>query len=304
MGDEAGCAPKKGVLTSKNMGKVYFNAWSMDVKFEGENVVRNLDITTHNHASPPANSPTWPYLDEAAAPGITARCQEDHDKERAACEPLEVKFGTGRLKIAESLEKICADNDDAKKCREARRCMLTPYSPDYCCPGESPHHIVEAHGFFEPSGRESKTHWNPSLSAYDDDKAPCVCTTSPNSNREAEYGDLHSVQGVKENYAIKIAAERQPPRSPDFAWNYGEARTAGVDAHAATFPKSKCKDDCMAAQLDAYHKGVVGVTDETVLRTDKYGFGSSPDQLRRGVDLIKSLAEKRIGQITGGTWTF
>ena len=30
MGDEAGAAPKKGVVTSKNMGKVYFNAWSMD----------------------------------------------------------------------------------------------------------------------------------------------------------------------------------------------------------------------------------------------------------------------------------
>src|SRR5499425_1689764 len=34
MGDEAGCAPKKGVVTSKNMGKVYFNSWSMDVKVE------------------------------------------------------------------------------------------------------------------------------------------------------------------------------------------------------------------------------------------------------------------------------
>ena len=44
-GDEAGSAPKKGVVTSKNMGKVYFNAWSMDVKVEGENVVRHLDIT-------------------------------------------------------------------------------------------------------------------------------------------------------------------------------------------------------------------------------------------------------------------
>src|SRR5206468_8369012 len=44
-GDEAGSAPKKGVVTSKNMGKVYFNAWSMDVKVEGENVPRNLDIT-------------------------------------------------------------------------------------------------------------------------------------------------------------------------------------------------------------------------------------------------------------------
>ena len=50
-GDEAGCAAKKGVVTSVNSGKVYFTAWSMDVKFEGENVVRHLDMTTHNHAS-------------------------------------------------------------------------------------------------------------------------------------------------------------------------------------------------------------------------------------------------------------
>jgi hypothetical protein len=49
MGDEAGSAPKKGVVTSKNMGKVYFTMWSMDVKIEGENVVRMLDLTTHNH---------------------------------------------------------------------------------------------------------------------------------------------------------------------------------------------------------------------------------------------------------------
>src|SRR5579863_8183404 len=49
-GDEAGAAPKKGLLNSKTKGKVYFIAWSMDVKIEGENVVRNLDMTTHNAA--------------------------------------------------------------------------------------------------------------------------------------------------------------------------------------------------------------------------------------------------------------
>src|SRR5215510_5961968 len=27
-GDEAGAAPKKGLITSKNMGKVFFNMWS------------------------------------------------------------------------------------------------------------------------------------------------------------------------------------------------------------------------------------------------------------------------------------
>src|SRR5512134_1309044 len=30
-GDEAGCAAKKGFVTSVNRGKVYFTAWSMDV---------------------------------------------------------------------------------------------------------------------------------------------------------------------------------------------------------------------------------------------------------------------------------
>lgn len=62
-GDEAGSAPKKGVVTSKNMGKVYFNAWSMDVKVEGENVCRNLDITTNNHMSTmPGNTPPMPHV--------------------------------------------------------------------------------------------------------------------------------------------------------------------------------------------------------------------------------------------------
>lgn len=48
-GDEAGAAPKKGLITSKNKGAVFFIAWSMNVMAEGENVVRNLDMTTHNH---------------------------------------------------------------------------------------------------------------------------------------------------------------------------------------------------------------------------------------------------------------
>lgn len=66
-GDEAGAAPKKGVVTSKNMGKVYFNAWSMDVKVEGENVPRNLDITTHNHMSKmPGNTPPMPHVSSMA----------------------------------------------------------------------------------------------------------------------------------------------------------------------------------------------------------------------------------------------
>src|SRR5205823_1556404 len=89
-GDEAGSAPKKGVVTSVNKGKCYYTAWSMDVKIEGENAVRHLDIMTHNHASVPGNTPSWPYLD-ASATGDGAPCKKERDAEQAACKPLEVK---------------------------------------------------------------------------------------------------------------------------------------------------------------------------------------------------------------------
>lgn len=65
-GDEAGCAAKKNVVTSVNRGKCYFVAWSMDVKFEGENVVRHLDLMTHNHASPVGGTPPFPDLSKVA----------------------------------------------------------------------------------------------------------------------------------------------------------------------------------------------------------------------------------------------
>ena len=66
-GTEAGVAAKKGVITSKNTGKKYFNSWSSDVKFEGEPVIRFSDLATHNHSSPPGNTPPFPELCAASA---------------------------------------------------------------------------------------------------------------------------------------------------------------------------------------------------------------------------------------------
>lgn len=56
-GDEAGCAPKKGVITSKNTGKIYAQAWSMDVKVQSKGVVRFGDMATSNHASNTGDAP-------------------------------------------------------------------------------------------------------------------------------------------------------------------------------------------------------------------------------------------------------
>jgi hypothetical protein len=55
-----------GVVTHVITGKTYFVAWSMDVKFEGQNVDRHSDLTTSNHASPLGNSMTMANLSEVA----------------------------------------------------------------------------------------------------------------------------------------------------------------------------------------------------------------------------------------------
>ena len=136
-GDEA--ATKSlgmGVITHQIQGKVYFTSWSMDVKFEGENVVRHLDLTTHNHASKPSNGPPWPYMDEMSVKQQGA-CNNDRDKEQAACnkhvKKTKLKSGEVRVDNKATAKAQC----ESKECQQARKCMLTPYKPDRCCPEQS-----------------------------------------------------------------------------------------------------------------------------------------------------------------------
>lgn len=52
LGDEAATRTfGANVVTHQITGKTYFQAWCMDVMFEGKNVCRHFDITTSNHAS-------------------------------------------------------------------------------------------------------------------------------------------------------------------------------------------------------------------------------------------------------------
>jgi hypothetical protein len=65
-GDEAATKSQgMGVMTGCITGKVYFAMWSPDVKFEGENVDRHLDITNGNGQSN-TNQYSWPRLSEMA----------------------------------------------------------------------------------------------------------------------------------------------------------------------------------------------------------------------------------------------
>ena len=68
------------MITHTISGKVYFIAWSMDVEIEGQNVVRHLDMTTSNHASPMANGPTpIPGLDKMD-PAVKKDCDASYQK--------------------------------------------------------------------------------------------------------------------------------------------------------------------------------------------------------------------------------
>jgi hypothetical protein len=67
-GDEAGAAPKKGIITSKNTGAVYAQKWSMDVKVQGKGVPRFTDIATSNHACNPPDAPPTILVSTAGVP--------------------------------------------------------------------------------------------------------------------------------------------------------------------------------------------------------------------------------------------
>jgi hypothetical protein len=224
-GDEAGSAPLKGVVTHTNRGKVYFNAWSMDVKVEGENVVRNLDLTTHNHASAPGNTPPWPFMASMAIgpDGSDDPCAKDKKKQQSACKGKDP----------------CKD----KGCQAASKCQLVPYggsgSPN-CCPGQTGHHMIESHwvagnAAFGMAQKGDKGH----------DRAPTVCAEGGRFTKE--HGEFHVIQGkMEESYMAGGENAGRP-------WNYGAGRAAAMRAHDSAFAGSECDRACIQGQLDDFY---------------------------------------------------
>lgn len=142
-GTEAGCAAKKGVITSKNTGKKYFNSWSADVKFEGEPVIRFTDLATHNHASPIGNTGPWPEICKAN-PAVTA------------CAATLAKHG---MPVHTHGKSDCT-------------------TPAEKAAGKKP--MKESEHFFENQMLQ-KARGGPNYKnfpGYDVDQAPCVCMTS------------------------------------------------------------------------------------------------------------------------------
>jgi len=83
-----------GVVTATIQGKTFFAAWSSDVMFEGANVVRFMDMTTHNHANPMNSGSTTASVAQPAPPGVTPE----------ECEKLDLKNKQERAKVVDELQ--------------------------------------------------------------------------------------------------------------------------------------------------------------------------------------------------------
>jgi hypothetical protein len=282
-GDEAGAAPKKGVVTSKNMGKVYFTMWSMDVKAEGENVVRHFDMTTHNHASQGPNSPPMIHIDELAI-ALPESCRESVENfDRECSKPGAYNVNRSAPTARKPRGKTKQVDSCSDECRKAQKCLLIPKKHDkkWCCPEtEGPidpsdtqrtgHHLIEdqwvkqnpnfpwyhtdrasapAETLIPPAtpGRNAAT--DPPAGGVND--APTVCANTARTPG-TPHRELHDVQGVFLEQ-FQDGGSRAVAGQPSNGFNYGQAKQSAVMAHTAAFPDSNCKQACVEAQLDAFY---------------------------------------------------
>jgi hypothetical protein len=323
IGNEAGSAPKKGLVTSTNKGKAYFTVWSMDVKIEGENVVRHLDLTTHNHmGSQPGQTPPWPFLDMMSA-SEAAKCAKDKEKEEKACKEFK-PYGkkdpcppkaSGSLAGAAPADafagKVLEAPDGAAECLAARRCSLQPYDAEKggggCCPGQTPHHLVEASAF-HIKGRGDATPGDPVNLAtgqhvklegcdnYDMKKAPCICVEGA-GHGVGTHGLMHTFRSAKamqckpsgfknaSGGVAMIAAKAGDAPKPlvSESTTVGDAQKSGSKAVTETFPESGCSEECIEAQLKAYHES-----------PPPKGAGLKSDQQIKAVHTCKPNAKKMV----------
>ena len=261
-GDEASTKTLgMGVVTHEIKGKAYFTVWSMDVHAENENVVRHLDLTTHNHmAQQPMNTVPWPYLDGMAM-GVALKCAGDIAKEVDACAEY-APYGSKSVCAATSLTgsaetmrdksvaAAAAQRAEANPCMAARRCRLAPYDAkddgvEGCCPAQTPEHVVDAASFYKPGQRGVNGQQIAGWKKYNADKAPCVCAEGAGYT-QGSHGEMHA----------RKSAVGVHKRDSNGNWPREEATKTGAKAATMVFVQGGCSAECLEAQLNQYHDKV------------------------------------------------
>lgn len=240
-GDEAGRAPKKGLITSKIKGKVYFISWSSNVKFEKKNVVRHLDMTTHNHASPPANGSVPTNNTDTSSSGEKS-CEEYENDAKTACAPP----GSKPKKVGKRTQRECKDD-----CKKAMECVLVPKGKDkeMCCrTNNTGDHLIEDH-WIRPKGKlltafsnlAEKVNGRYKKPGGPYNGAPTMCANR--SRYKGKHGIAHGIRGVLEEKFI----------GSDKKFTYGEGKKIALESFKHATAGSNCKTECIEKQLDDFY---------------------------------------------------
>jgi hypothetical protein len=315
IGDEAATKTQgMNVITHQIQGKAYFISWSMNVKIEGENACRHLDMTTHNHASMPAGAP--PVLNTAMmAAARISECAENVIEINRECSPWEEGRGCPepfieRIERAEQardaarqaaeaagrtrppygpaydraqarvrdryLEYTDAINRDP--CRKAMRCLLVPYAD---MDKESPDKIKcpkqTGEHVIEKGSFNRNDHPD-----YRMNRAPCSFTEGP-SNHLGEHGIL--------SLDRKEFIENWRRNNPNGTWTLEQAADLGADGHIEQNPH--CDRECIKQQLLQGHAAMhVNATDPISPNT------AASDRSASDREIMRLARESRLDELS------
>ena len=213
------------------------------------------------HRCPPHNPPPRPAV------GKVPQGKADKDKWLKTAKGKQWKQWTSDTKDYYNRK---ARENAKDPCLRALRCKLVPWKKGACCPGQTPHHLIEKNSF-DGVGVP-----------YSAKNAPCVCCEGT-SWHEGSHAMVHTVQGNLNNKSANKAGKI----------TMSKARKNGAKALRKVFPESGCSQKCIEAQLKNGHKGI----------KDNQEIGSKPSGYTSDADVAKVEArvEAKLNALKGRT---
>jgi hypothetical protein len=104
-------------------------------------------------------------------------------------------------------------------------------------------------------------------SKYNQNKAPCICVDGETKTPGTLHGDMHDVFDKMED---KHLASTNPRKAG--SWTYKQAKRAAAQSAREA---AGCCATCTNAQLKHYHEETAKISEDTPLRADSTGQGTT-----------------------------
>jgi hypothetical protein len=196
--------------------------------------------------------------------GTGGPCEKEIQEEKEACgggDPEYTPYGETNVCVEAGLADKKKKNaewakDKSKKasaneCIEARRCRLVPYKSASwkpqdgtrgCCPSQTGDHLIPKSSFYKASvAAKTKV---PGWENYKQQNAPCMCLEGGTNT--------HGTHGLRHTHHLINGPKSGKGSFVSFS---SEVELAAKGALVVT-PNAHCSKDCIAAQLEAGHRGM------------------------------------------------